>query len=296
MRILLTGKNGQVGAELQRVLSELGEVTATGRDELNLSDPDQIRDTVRRVRPGLIVNAAAYTAVDKAESEPELARAINGIAPGVFAEEARAGGAVLIHYSTDYAYSGETQNEPYTETTTPAPASVYGKTKLEGDRAIERTGVPHLIFRTSWVYGREGKNFLRTILRLAEERDELRIVNDQTGTPTWCRSIAEATGKIVEQLMNRGEASFAETVSGFSGVYHMTCGGQTSWHGFAQAILDIADPAKPMPRLVGIPTSDYPTPAARPAYSVLSNAKLEETFKIELPDWETALRECMESN
>ena len=295
MRILLTGKNGQVGGELQHILSELGETTATSRSELDLSDPDQIRNTVRHFRPELIVNAGAYTAVDKAESEPEIARAVNGIAPGILAEEARTVGATLIHYSTDYVYSGEARARPYLETDPTDPASVYGKTKLEGDLAIEESGVPHLIFRTSWIYGLEGKNFLRTILQLAGEQEELRVVDDQIGTPTWCRSIAESTGKIVGQLLKRGGSSFPGTVAEVSGVYHMTCGGRTSWHGFAKSILDLADPI-PQSQLVSIPTKDYPTPACRPAYSVLSNTKLKATFGIALPDWEEALRYCLRSD
>jgi len=294
MRILLTGKSGQVGGELQRILSTIGETTATNRNELDLSKPDQIRNTVRHFRPELIVNAGAYTAVDKAESEPETARAVNGIAPGILAEEARTVGAALIHYSTDYVYSGEARAKPYLETDSTDPVSVYGKTKLEGDNAIEQSGVSYLIFRTSWVYGLGGKNFLKTILRLAEERDELRIVEDQLGTPTWCRSIASATGKIMKQLINKGDDSISDTVSDISGVYHMTCGGQTSWHGFARTIIDLTNP-NPMPRLVAIPSIDYPTPAARPAYSVLSNAKLEKTFSTRLPHWEDALKQCLDA-
>ncbi len=294
MRILLTGKNGQVGGELNKILTPFGEVTATGRNEMDLSEPNQIRQTIRRVRPELIINAGAYTAVDKAESEPELAQAVNGIAPGILAEEAIKLGAALIHYSTDYVYNGEMRNDPYIESDLPAPISVYGKTKLEGDNAIEQSGVSYLIFRTSWVYGLGGKSFLKTILRLAEERDELRIVEDQLGTPTWCRSIASATGKIMKQLINKGDDSLSDTVSDISGVYHMTCGGQTSWHGFARAIMDLAGP-DPMPRLMAIPTKDYPTPAARPAYSVLSNAKLVKTFSTRLPHWEDALKQCLDA-
>ncbi|MDP6232496.1 MAG: dTDP-4-dehydrorhamnose reductase, partial [Nitrospinaceae bacterium] len=270
----MTGKNGQVGGELEKVLTPVGEVTATGRNEMDLSDPNQIRQTVRQISPELIINAAAYTAVDKAESEPELAQAVNGTAPGIIAEEAKKLGAVLIHYSTDYAYSGKMRSAPYIESDSPAPISAYGKTKLEGDHAVERSGVPYLIFRTSWVYGMEGNNFLKTVLRLVKKGDELRIVDDQLGTPTWCRSIADATGSIIRQLTNKGGDSLSNTVSDISGVYHMTCGGQTNWHGFARTIIDLTNP-NPMPRLVAIPSSDYPTPAARPAYSVLSNAKLE---------------------
>jgi len=295
MRILLTGKNGQVGGELNTILTPLGEVTATGRNEMDLSDPNQIRRTIRQISPELIINAGAYTAVDKAESEPELAQAINGIAPGILAEEAKKLGAVLIHYSTDYAYNGKMRNDPYIESAPPAPINAYGKTKLEGDKAIERSGVPHLIFRTAWVYSRDGKSFLQTILRLAKKKKELRIVNDQMGTPTWCRNIAYATGEIIKQLVAKGKDSLPETVSGISGVYHMTCGGQTSWHGFARSILDLANP-DPMPRLLAIPTTEYPTPAVRPAYSVLSNAKLEETFGAVLPRWEDALKQCLNAS
>jgi len=292
MRILLTGKNGQVGGELEKVLTQFGEVTATGRSEMDLSDPNQIRQTIRQTSPELIINAAAYTAVDKAESEPEIAQAINGTAPRILAEEAKKLRAVLIHYSTDYAYSGKMRSDPYIESDPPAPISVYGKTKLEGDHAIEQSGVSYLIFRTSWVYGLGGKNFLKTILRLAKERDELRIVDDQLGTPTWCRSIADLTGNIVRQLIDKGDDSLSNTISDISGVYHMTCGGQTTWHGFARAIIDLVNP-DPMPRLVAIPSSDYPTPAARPDYSVLSNAKLKKTFGTELPHWEDALKQCL---
>jgi dTDP-4-dehydrorhamnose reductase len=292
MRILLTGKNGQVGGELEKVLTPFGEVTATGRSEMDLSNPNQIRQTVRQTGPELIINAAAYTAVDKAESEPELAQAVNGTAPRILAEEAKILGAVFIHYSTDYAYSGKMRSDPYIESDSPAPISVYGKTKLKGDHAVEQSGVPYLIFRTSWVYGLEGNNFLKTILRLVKERDELRIVNDQLGTPTWCRSIADATGSIIRQLIDKGDDSLASTVSDISGMYHMTCGGQTNWHGFARAIIDLTNP-DPMPRLVAIPSSDYPTPAARPAYSVLSNAKLEKTFGTGLPHWKDALKQCL---
>ena len=205
MRILLTGKNGQIGSELTKVLTQFGEVTATGRNEMDLSNPNQIRHTLRQISPELIINAGAYTAVDKAESEPEVAQAVNGIAPEVLAEEAKKLGAVLVHYSTDYTYRGEMRNSPYVESDSSAPISVYGKTKLEGDLAIERSGVSYLIFRTSWVYGLSGKNFLRTVLQLAKERDELRIVDDQLGTPTCCRNISDATETIIKQLIKKSE-------------------------------------------------------------------------------------------
>ena len=292
MRILLTGKNGQVGSELNKIFAPFGEITATGKSDLDLSNPNQIRSVVNQIRPELIINAGAYTSVDKAESERELAQAINGTAPKIFAEEAKKIGAVLIHYSTDYAYSGKMKNNPYIESDLSDPINTYGKTKLEGDKAIEQAGLPFLIFRSSWVYGLDGKNFLRTILRLAKDNNELNIVNDQIGTPTWCRSIANATFKIIKQLSKNTEIPFPEIVSSFSGVYHMTCEGETSWHGFAQSILKLTEPGC-MSKLTAIPTKEYPTPAKRPTYTVLSNKKLYETFGIKLPHWEDALKHCL---
>ena len=292
MRILLTGKNGQVGNELNKILPQFGEVFATGRNEMNLADPSQIRRVVQQVSPELIINAGAYTAVDKAESDQELAKAVNGIAPKILAEEAKNKGALLIHYSTDYSYSGEINHRPYLESDSPEPNSAYGKTKLEGDQAIEKSGASHLIFRTGWVYSKRGKSFLRTILTLAKEKKELRIVNDQTGTPTWCRSIAEATCKAIKNLLEKREGSLSKTVSNISGVYHMTCQGETSWHGFARTILKLSYPDN-MPKLLAISTKEYPTPAIRPTYSVLSNSKLKKNFGIQLPHWEHALKQCL---
>nr|WP_255210519.1 dTDP-4-dehydrorhamnose reductase [Methylogaea oryzae] len=221
MNILLTGKDGQVGWELQRALAPLGKVVAVGRDALDLADADGIRRVVRDVAPRLIVNAAAYTAVDKAESEPELAMAINGIAPGILAEEARRLGAGLIHYSTDYVFDGAKQGE-YAEDDTPNPVSVYGQTKLAGERAVSSSGAEHLIFRTSWVYGLRGRNFLLTMLRLARERAELRVVADQVGAPTWSRMIAEATAIVVARWYEHsaGDAT-PRPKSGLSGIYHL---------------------------------------------------------------------------
>ena len=198
-KILLTGKNGQVGWELERSLQPLGQVIAFDRSGLDLASPDSIRAVIREVKPELIVNPAAYTAVDKAESEPDLAMAVNGVAPGIIAEEAKRLGAALIHYSTDYVFDG-TKAEPYTEDDVPKPINVYGKTKLAGEQAVQAIGVPHLIFRTSWVYGMRGKNFLLTILRMAKEKDELRIVDDQFGAPTWSRMIAETTAQVLAQF------------------------------------------------------------------------------------------------
>jgi len=295
MRILLTGKTGQIGWELERELAGLGEVTATGRQELDLSQADQIRACVRRVRPDLIVNAAAYTAVDQAEKEPDLAMAINGAAPGIFAEEAQKSGAVMIHYSTDYVFNGEKNTGPYVEDDPPGPMSVYGQTKLAGELAIAKQEIPHLILRTSWIYGLRGKNFLQTILRLAKEREELRIVNDQTGSPTWCRSVATATRRIVARLSASSAGKNISSLKSVSGVYHLSCAGETSWHGFARAIVDSAK-FDPPPRVVPIPTSEYPTPARRPRYSVLSNAKVQRVLEIELPNWKEALQQCLKNN
>ena len=284
MRILLTGKNGQLGWELQRALSTLGEVTALGQADMDLANPDAIRKICRDLQPNLIVNPAAYTAVDKAETEPALAMAINGTAPGIMAQEARRLGAALIHYSTDYVFDGN-KNAPYTEQDIPNPQSIYGSSKLAGERAIQAIDVPHLILRTAWVYGRRGKNFLLTMQRLGREKPLLKVVDDQIGAPTWCRLLAEATAQIVAQGLGRGDV--AGYIQQHSGVYHMTCAGQTSWHGFASAIL--GREAGVIAQLQPIPSVEYPTPAARPAYSVLDNAQLAQTFGIALPDWMAAL-------
>lgn len=294
MRILLTGKNGQVGEELNKILAPFGAVTATNKTEMDLSDPNQILYTLRQVKPELIINAGAYTAVDKAESEPELARAINCVAPEILAKEAKKMGATLIHYSTDYTYSGEIRNKPYIESDLSSPINVYGKTKLDGDKAIELSGASYLIFRTSWIYGSKSKNFLRTILRLAKEKTVLRVVDDQIGTPTWCQSIADATGKIIMQLNDKNDGSLSEKVYKVSGIYHMTCEGETNWHMFARAILELTRP-DPMPQVIAIPSTQYPTLATRPAYSVLSNSKLHNTFGVQLPHWADALKSCLNS-
>jgi len=281
--ILLIGKNGQVGWELQRTLAPLGEVVALDRQQLDLSNPAQIQERVREIKPGLIVNAAAYTTVDRAEAEPELAMAVNGTAPGILAEEAKRIGAAIIHYSTDYVFDG-TKTIPYTEEDAPNPLNVYGHTKLAGEQAVQAAGVPHLILRTSWIYGLRGKNFLRTVLKLLEsDREELRVVDDQVGAPTWCRMVAEATAQIIAK---DGDL-FRET----GGTYHLSAGGQTSWYGFAGEIMRYALHFIPYTtRLRSIPTSEYPTPACRPAYSVLSNAKLKVAFGVVLPGWEEGLK------
>jgi dTDP-4-dehydrorhamnose reductase len=285
--ILLTGKNGQVGWELRRTLAPLGKVVAVDAQELDLADPAAIREAVRSVRPDIIVNPAAYTAVDKAESEHGLAQAVNGEAPGVFAEEARALGAWMVHYSTDYVFDGEKRGA-YLETDAPNPQSVYGKTKLAGEHAVRAAGGKHLIFRTSWVYGSRGHNFMLTMLRLARERKELRVVNDQIGAPTWCRSLAEMTAQVLAQL-RRPDCEPGD----MSGTYHMTSSGSVSWHGFAAEILGRSGIA-PLPALLPIPSSEYPTPASRPGNSVLSNEKLHRTFGLAAGDWRDNLALCME--
>ncbi|MBZ5790182.1 dTDP-4-dehydrorhamnose reductase [Burkholderia contaminans] len=288
-RILVTGVGGQVGFALARSLQGLGRVVAVDRAALDLADRDQIRAVVRDVRPTLIVNPAAYTAVDLAEREEDAAVRINATAPGVLAEEAKALGAALIHYSTDYVFDGA-KASPYVETDTPAPQNVYGRSKLEGERAIAAVGAPAIVFRTSWVYGARGRNFLQTMLRLAAERRELKIVADQIGAPTWANTIAAMTAHVVAQALAADDASAWWTSR--SGIYHLTAGGETSWHGFASAIVELAGLAS-SPSVVPIPSSEYPTPAARPANSRLSNDKLARTFGLVAPDWRDALELCL---
>ena len=236
-KILLTGKTGQVGRELARLLDRVGEVTALDRQQLDLTKPDEIRQVVRGLRPNLIVNAAAYTAVDRAASEEAVAQAINAVAPGVLAEEAKKLGALLVHYSTDYVFDG-TKGRPYEENDSTNPLSAYGRTKLEGERAIQQAEPAYLIFRTAWVYAREGRNFLLTILRLATEKEELRIVQDQIGAPTSSQEIAAATVKVLEQI--RTPAANGRQWPEIKGIYHMTAGGETNWYEFAKSILELA--------------------------------------------------------
>lgn len=277
MRILLTGRSGQLGWELERALSPLGEMVALDRAGLDLADPDRIRSVLRELQPGLIVNAAAYTAVDRAESEPEAAFAINERAPGILAEEARRLGALLIHYSTDYVFDG-TKTVPYSEEDTPGPLNVYGASKLEGERAIAASGARHWIFRTSWVYAPRGKNFFLTVLRLAREGMPLRVVADQFGAPTSAAMLARATAQALS------------TQAPPSGLYHMSAAGRTSWHGFACAILrefGIADP------VTAIAAAEYPTPAKRPANSLLGTGRLAASFGIRMPSWEAGLHETV---
>jgi dTDP-4-dehydrorhamnose reductase len=300
--ILLIGTNGQVGRELQKILPRVGEVTSLNRQQLDISKPEEIRGVIRNFRPALIVNAAAYTAVDKAESEQALARAINAEAPGVMAREAKQIGALFVHYSTDYVFDG-TKTTPYEENDSTNPQNVYGKTKLEGERAIQASGAHHLIFRTEWVYGAEGRNFLLTILRLATQREELKIVRDQAGAPTSSREIARATTDIVSRIFGPQASSLSS--ADVSGIYHMTAAGETTWYDFAKAILEEARKIEPsipwfaaatsgLPlitqRVMPIRAVEYPTPARRPAYSVLSNERMARVFSVRMPDWRTQLR------
>ena len=290
-RILLLGSTGQVGRELQACFADFGLLTCADRNAADLGRPDKVRDLVRRVAPDVILNAAAYTAVDRAESEPELAMTINGEAPRMLAEESHRLGALLVHYSTDYVFDGSSQ-VPWTETDTPNPLNVYGATKLAGERAIESSGCRHLIFRTSWVYGPHGQNFLFTMLRLARQRDRLTIVNDQFGAPTTSIEIAAATKKIVAGVV---AGRFGEEKN-WAGTYHMTCADATTWFGFAEAIFARAGALidGKIPELVPIATSGYPTPAQRPRNSVLSNVRLHERFGIRLASWQSALEAVMQ--
>ncbi|WP_126455358.1 dTDP-4-dehydrorhamnose reductase [Sulfuriflexus mobilis] len=292
MRILLLGRNGQVGWELNRSLLPLGEVIALDRTQADLSRPESLRKIVCDNHPDVIVNAAAYTAVDKAEEEEDLATVINSTAPGVLAEEADKSGALLIHYSTDYIFDG-TKDRPYTEDDLPNPINAYGRSKLAGEQAIQATKADHLILRTSWVYAARGRNFLRTIMRLAKEMDELTIVGDQTGSPTWARLIAETTAHCLRQsVYERRKSVFS------SGIYNVSSSGETSWYGFASAIVNNArdrpEEKIHVSNIVPIQTRDYPTPAKRPAYSCLATESLEENFNIVMPSWEYGLRLCME--
>lgn len=290
-RILVTGKNGQVGWELQRTLACLGKIIALDYEDMDFANPDSIVSVLREVKPDLIVNAAAYTAVDRAEGEPELAMAVNGIAPGIIAEEAKRLGIGMVHYSTDYVFDGEKQ-KPYTEADTPNPINAYGKTKLAGEQAIQAVGISHLILRTSWVYGARGKNFLLTMRRLAKEKHELTIVDDQIGAPTWSRMIAEATAQILVQRRRPAHDPLGE----LCGVYHLTAGGRTSWFHFARAIFEQAsrDGGHPLPKLIPIQSRDYPTPAKRPKNSVLSNEKFTLESGLAMSEWSVGLELCLQ--
>ncbi len=289
-RILILGSAGQLGRELGKSFAGLGPITALDRASVDLADPAQIRAAVRRAAPQIILNAAAYTAVDRAESEPDLARAINADAPRILAEEARDLHALLVHYSTDYVFDGS-KTSPWIETDTPHPLNVYGASKLAGEQAVQNVGGGFLIFRTSWVYGPHGNNFLLTMLRLGREQSRLSIVDDQIGAPTTAGELARATHAVVAGIL----AGRCGAPAHWSGLYHMTCGGSVSWFGFAQAIFARAAAMfafKP-PQLVPISTSGFPRPAVRPANSVLSNARLHSRFGLQLAPWESALDEAL---
>ena len=300
-RILLTGKTGQIGSELLRLLPEIGHVFAPDRHELDMLSAENIRQVVRYICPKLIINAAAYTAVDAAETQDDKCYAMNATAPAVLAEEVKKIGGAIVHYSTDYVFDGSKRTS-YVETDLASPINVYGKSKLAGEEAIASSGVPHLILRTAWVYSREGRNFLRTILRLATEKEQLRIVRDQFGAPTWSRVVAEATVEVLSQLPRQGGAALSLSKAG--GIYHLTAQGKTTWYEFACAILEkanqtgrevpwFAEATRRNPiiakSVIPISSREYPTQAVRPAFSVLSNERFIQTFGIELPDWHTQL-------
>ena len=301
--ILLVGKTGQVGSELSRLLPELGNVIAPDRAELDLREPESVRQIMSTIKPQLVINAAAYTAVDAAESDESHARAVNADAPGVLAREAKNIGALIIHFSTDYVFDGS-KKTPYLEGDPPNPLNAYGRTKLAGEQAVRDSGAPHLIFRTSWVYATHGRNFLLTTLRLATEREELKVVNDQVGAPTCAVELAEATTTIVGSLIaGAKKSSFPEA----SGTYHMTAAGQTTWYEFAQAILEEARRVPPcLPwfdsatkghrliarRVLPISTKEFHSPSHRPSYSVLSNARLAQAFGVSLSGWRDQLHRC----
>jgi dTDP-4-dehydrorhamnose reductase len=286
-RFLILGAQGQLGIELQSAFRDAGHVIAHGRSTCDLSNPSSIRNAIREARPDVILNAAAYTAVDRAESEPELAMQINGEAPGMLAEEAKKNNALLIHYSTDYVFDGSKPG-PWIEEDVVHPLNVYGATKLAGERNIQQVGGRFLIFRTSWVFSPHGHNFLSTMLRLGREREELKIVNDQIGAPTSALALATATRRIVDKTAE-------QTATNVAGIFHMTCAGQTTWFGFAQSIFAKAQASKPWATVKGIPASEYPTPAMRPANSVLSNKKLKQVFGFDLPSWEAALDAALQA-
>ena len=297
MKILLFGKDGQVGWELQRALAPLGELVALDFDSTQLhgdfSRPEALADTVRSVRPAIIVNAAAHTAVDKAESEPDFARALNATSPAVLAREAAAIGATLVHYSTDYVFDGS-GSSPRTEGAPTAPLSVYGRTKLEGEQVIQASGCRHLILRTSWVYAARGGNFAKTMLRLAAEREQLKVIDDQVGAPTGAELLADVTAHALRTIAARPE---------LGGLYHLAAAGEVSWHGYARFVIEWArargHAVKVAPdQVLPIPTSAYPTPATRPLNSRLDSSRFEHDFGLLLPHWqrgvERMLREVLE--
>lgn len=286
-RILVTGGTGQVGWELQTALAPLGTVMALDRSQMNLTNADSIRRAIRDAKPEIIVNAAAYTAVDKAESEPDLAMQVNGVAPGIIAEEAKRLGAILIHYSTDYVFDGEL-DRPYVEEDAPNPVNTYGKTKLAGERAIEAAGGTYLILRSSWIYSARGSNFVRTILRLAREKPEIPVVDDQAGSPTWARALAHATAGLLRRR---------DLISNHSGIYHLAALGDTTRYGFAETIIQAMKEASGIAGgwavVQPITSHQYPSPARRPPHPVMNKDKIKRVFGIEMPRWEDQLRSCL---
>lgn len=289
-KILIIGKNGQVGWELQRSMALCGEVTALGREHANLLDTQSLLAWIQQHRPNLIINAAAYTAVDKAEDEESLATQINGLSVGEIAVAAREIGALFIHYSTDYVFDGK-KSSAYVETDVPCPLSVYGRSKLAGEQTIQAAGGDYLILRTTWVYAARGQNFMKTMLRVAQERDTLRVVNDQIGAPTWARLIAEATADMASlALVKRQQGQFA------SGIYNLSATGETSWHGFASLIIDYAKQHGLLIKtheISAIPTHEYPLPAQRPLNSRLSGEKLQRDYGMVMPAWDVAAKLCL---
>jgi dTDP-4-dehydrorhamnose reductase len=297
LKIVVVGRHGQIAWDLQRSLPAVGSVSAVGRPQIDLADPDSIRKMIREFEPSVLVNAAAYTAVDQAEAEPELAMKVNCEAPQIMAEEMKRLNGLFITYSSDYVFDGD-KASPYTESDPPHPLNVYGASKLAGDSALESVGGSYLVFRTSWVYAARGKNFLRTIMRLARERDELRVVDDQIGAPTLSKDIAQATLEVFQQLA-RKSCSPAEALGDRRGVCNMTSQGSVSWYGFAVAIVeemgrDIMNGDKPLATVIPISTNECPTRAIRPKNSRLSTEKLRRVFGVELPDWRTSLVKVME--
>ena len=292
MNILLFGKGGQVGWELQRSLAVLGHVTALDHDSTDhcgdFANPEGVAATVRALKPDVIVNAAAHTAVDKAESEPELARLLNATTPGVLAREAAALGAWLVHYSTDYVFDGS-GTRPWVETDTPAPLSVYGRTKLEGEQLIQQSGAKHLILRTSWVYAARGGNFAKTMLRLAQERERLTVIDDQWGAPTGAELLADVTAHAIRHLQQRPQDA---------GLYHLVAGGEVTWNGYAKFVIEHASRAQSAIKIAAkevapVPTSAFPTPAVRPHNSRLNTSKLQTTFGLTLPHWQTGVERML---
>ena len=281
--ILVTGKSGQVGWELQSTLAPLGAVTAVDLEHMDLAQPDSIRRVIRELKPEIILNAAAYTAVDKAESEPDLAMRVNGVAPGVLAEEAKRLGALLVHYSTDYVFDGEL-GRAYTENDAPNPVNAYGRSKLAGERAIEAVGGQYLILRSSWVYSARGSNFVLTVLRLARERPELSMVVDQSGSPTWARALAQATADLLRKK---------ELISRESGVYHLAAGGHTSRYEFAKAIIQVMSEVSGVTdgwaRVKPTTSDQYPLPATRPLHPAMSKSRIQRVFGVEMPSWQRQL-------